>query len=132
MPTDLIIDTSAYTHFLNGSMGVKAYFTQTLRLYIPRIVLGEIYFGIFNGVRQADNLRNLQTLLASPRVADLDTSKQTAKIYGEIAAELRKSGTPIRQNDIWIAALAKEHGFPLLSFDSGFKHVMGLELILPT
>jgi len=59
----------------------------------------------------------------------LQLSEQTARVFGEVATLLRRGGIAIQQNDIWIAALCKEHGFALATRDQGFQHVLGLEVI---
>jgi predicted nucleic acid-binding protein len=57
--------------------------------------------------------------------SDADTTRR----YGEIAAELRRAGRPIQQNDIWIAALCKQHGYILATRDTDFSTIIGLETI---
>ena len=53
--------------------------------------------------------------------------------FGRIAAALRKAGTPIPTNDIWIAAHVFETGAELITFDRHFDSVRGLPLTtLPT
>jgi predicted nucleic acid-binding protein len=59
----------------------------------------------------------------------LQLNQQTTRIFGEIAALLRQDGIAIQQNDIWIAALCKQHGFALATRDWGFQRVFGLEVI---
>ena len=53
---------------------------------------------------------------------------QTAREYAQIRAQLRRAGTPIPENDVWIAALAKEHGWPLATDDEHFRRIAGLRL----
>jgi predicted nucleic acid-binding protein len=53
----------------------------------------------------------------------------TAEHYAEIRVELKRSGRPIPVNDLWIAALARQHALPLLSRDQHFEFVRGLERI---
>jgi len=50
----------------------------------------------------------------------------TADRYSRIALQLRRQGTPIPSNDIWIAAQAMEYGAELLTSDRHFEHVGGL------
>jgi len=93
------------------------------------IVLGELYYGIFLGSKQRENLSNLNRLLALPRVELLHVDEVTAKLFGEIATELRRVGRPIQQDDMWIAALCKQHGYMLATADKDFDAITGLELI---
>jgi PIN domain len=57
--------------------------------------------------------------------AVVDITKPTTHCYAEIALELRRKGKPIPTNDIWIAALCRQHSFPLLSRDRHFDWVAG-------
>lgn len=52
---------------------------------------------------------------------------QVAQAYAEIFADLRRNGTPIPTNDLWIAAIAKAHKLILVTNDHHFKHVKGLQ-----
>jgi predicted nucleic acid-binding protein len=40
--------------------------------------------------------------------------------------ELRRKGRAIPGNDLWIAALARQHALPLISRDQHFDFVSGL------
>jgi predicted nucleic acid-binding protein len=54
----------------------------------------------------------------------------TAEVYGQISARLSRFGVPIPQNDIWIAAIAKQAGLPLATGDKHFSEVDGLPVLL--
>ena len=56
------------------------------------------------------------------------TSPEIARRYGEIFAQLRRAGTPIPINDVWIAATTLDCGGHLLTFDGDFRSVTGLEV----
>jgi predicted nucleic acid-binding protein len=71
----------------------------------------------------------LDHFLGSSRTEVLEIDGDTARLYGEVATQLRQSGWPIQQNDIWIAALCKQHGYALATADSGFRNIFGLEVI---
>jgi len=49
--------------------------------------------------------------------------------YAEIRLQLASAGTPIPMNDLWIAAIARQHKLPILSRDTHFDHVSGLTRI---
>lgn len=91
-------------------------------------VLGEIRFGILNGRKKQKYTELLDNFLSNVRVEVLDITNTTAKLYGEIATQLRQVGRSIRPNDIWIAALCKEHGYKLATNDDGFEDILGLEI----
>lgn len=94
-------------------------------LFIPVIVLGELCFGALGSSRAEENLRRLQEFA---EVSNILTCEQaTARTYGEAKDGLRRKGCPIPENDIWIAATAIQHDLILVSRDSHFEHVDGLE-----
>jgi predicted nucleic acid-binding protein len=53
----------------------------------------------------------------------------TAQHYAEVRDELRRRGRPIPENDVWIAALAREHAQPVVSRDEHFDHVVGIRRV---
>ena len=122
----IVLDTSAYAAFFRGEQSVKKRLATSSRILIPYVVLAELHFGFYRGNQAQENLKNLSTFMRSPRVEVIYPTPQTAQIYGEVAMELANAGTPIQQNDIWIAALCKERGVPLLSLDEGFQNILGL------
>ena len=75
------------------------------------------------GNHRQRNRDELTEFLAVPRVAIVDVTQATGQRYAHIFAYLRREGTPIPTNDIWIAALAMEHGIELLTADSHFRRV---------
>jgi predicted nucleic acid-binding protein len=96
-------------------------------LAVPAIVLEEYHYGIRQSRNRARYERWLAGLIATCRVLAVDEG--TADCYAEIRHELRHTGTPIPGNDLWIAALARQHGFAVLSRDHHFDHVAGLTRI---
>jgi predicted nucleic acid-binding protein len=96
---------------------------------LPIVVLGELWFGFISGSRLRQNTETLERFVATPRVRVLELGEQTTRIFGEIATLLRRAGIAIQQNDIWIAALCKQHGFALATRDCGFQRVPGLEVV---
>lgn len=130
----LALDTNAYKTLSGGEPQIAAEVRRAEVVGLPIIVLGELWFGFMNGSRLRQNTETLERFLATPRVQILQFDEQTARMFGEIATLLRQIGITIQQNDIWIAALCKQHGFVLATRDQGFQHVLGLEVIeiLPT
>lgn len=56
----------------------------------------------------------------------LPLTAETARQYARLRGALKRAGTPIPENDLWIAALAIEHGWPLATRDAHFACVPGL------
>lgn len=126
---NVALDTNAYTALGRGDKILSKLIASVVHIGLPITVLGEIHFGIMNGSQTKTNSILLERFLSSARVEILEVNDSTAKLYGEIATELRRTGRPIQQNDIWIAALCKQHGYRLVTNDTGFLNITGLELI---
>lgn len=88
-------------------------------------------FGFRNGNRFDKNLAELREFIENPYVELLAVTLETADRFGRVAASLRRRGTPIPQNDIWVAAHTLECGAELVSLDQHFKRVEGLAVIYP-
>jgi tRNA(fMet)-specific endonuclease VapC len=124
-----LLDTNAYVELLKGNAEVVSLVRGAERLVFSIVVVGELLFGFRNGNRYDKNLATLDEFLSQPWVELQLVTRTTADRFGRIAAALRKAGTPIPTNDIWIAAHASETGSELISFDRHFDSVRGLPLI---
>lgn len=125
----LALDTNAYKALSEGDPLLSEEMRRAETVGLPVIVLGELWFGFMNGSKLRQNTTTLERFLATPRVQVLQLDEQTTRVFGEVATLLRRAGISIQQNDIWIAALCKQHGFVLGTRDQGFQHVLGLEVI---
>lgn len=130
MGDTVVIDTNAYVAFMNGEQWAYDIMSTYSTIFMPFIVLGELDYGFFNGNKTQENLRKLHAFLQTPRVQVLNQTGNSARIYGQISAELAKAAKPMQTNDIWIAALCKEFDYPLATHDQGFQNILGLELII--
>jgi tRNA(fMet)-specific endonuclease VapC len=122
----LVLDTSAYSHFRAGHPVVLDMMASAAVVLMPVVVLGELEAAFRGGDRAAQNRVTLSEFLEEPWVSVLEVTRQVAQRYGAVHADLRRAGTPIPSNDIWIAALSLERGGHLLTFDRDFGHVNGL------
>ena len=125
----LALDTNAYKALGEGNQQLAEEARTAEAVGLPVIVLGELWFGFMNGTKLRQNAATLERFLATPRVRVLELDRQTTRVFGEIATLLRQAGIAIQQNDIWIAALCRQHGFVLATRDRGFQQVLGLEVI---
>lgn len=122
------IDTSAYSAFNRGDTRLNQVFTPDNELFVPLIVLGELRAGFSCGNRKERNEELLLRFLARPNVSILVPSDKTTNEYASIFAYLRYIGRPCGTNDIWIAALAREHDLPLVTMDSDFHAIENLKI----
>lgn len=88
------------------------------------ITLGELYYGAYNSGKVASNLQNIRQFAQLVTVLGCDAA--TGERYGQIKRALRIKGTPIPENDIWIAAVALQHSLTLATRDEHFQKVDGL------
>ena len=126
----LVLDTSGYTHLRAGHDDVHSLVASAAVVHVPTIVLGELDGGFRVGRRERENQIALNEFLAEPFVTTIPVTGAVARRYGAVFAELRRSGTPVPVNDMWIAACAQEVAAPLLTFDRDFERIHGLETIL--
>ena len=119
----ILIDSNRFIDFCAGDEEVVETFEQAAVLVIPFIVLAEIRAGAQLAKRGENQLRALSELLNQPGVRTVHSTDGTAHHYASIFAQLRRKGTPIPTNDIWIAALALEHNLILYSRDAHFDKI---------
>ena len=123
-----LLDTNAYVELLKGNVEVASLVRSAEQLVFSIVVVGELLFGFRNGNRYDKNLALLDEFLSQPWVELQLVTRTTADRFGRVAAALRKAGTPIPTNDIWIAAHVFETGAELITFDRHFDSVRGLPL----
>lgn len=122
------LDTSAFSDFNRGDGRLLKWFNSENEILISQIVIGELRAGFAAGNRREENERLLQKFLDSPSVRTVTITDATTKLMAEIYLRLRKAGTPIGTNDMWIAAISLEHDVPLLTTDSDFEKIPDLIL----
>lgn len=121
------LDTNIIIDLFKGNREIADKIDQAKNIYLPIPALGELYLGAESSDRKQHHLQQIKTLLRLVQI--LNTSEQTAEIYGSIKTHLKRQGKPIPENDIWIAALAKEHNLPVVTRDNHFKHIPELKII---
>lgn len=94
---------------------------------VPVTTLGELEGGFELGTRPKENRVALDEFLDEPFVSVLSISRSVARRYGRLFAALRRAGTPIPINDVWIAAAAQDCGGHLVTFDEDFRRVEALD-----
>ena len=126
----LVLDTSAYSRLRHGHETVLDLVAIAESVLLPVTVLGELEAAFELGGRVKENRVVLNDFLDEPYVSILPSDRSVARQYGQIFARLRRAGTPIPVNDIWIAATTFDCGGHLLTFDRHFELIEGLQLTL--
>jgi tRNA(fMet)-specific endonuclease VapC len=123
----VILDTNALSAAADGDPSVIEILARTDQVAIPVIVLGEYRYGIAQSRNRIIYTNWLNGLLNDCLV--LDINEPTTHDYAEITQELKRKGKPIPSNDLWIAALCRQHSMHLLSRDQHFDLVTGITRI---
>ena len=120
MEVRFAVDTNRYTDFCANDSSTVEIFRGAAEIFIPFVVLGELRAGFKLGKSSDKNERNLVKFLNLPGVQTLHPDDQTSFFYASIFSDLRKKGTPIPTNDLWIAALVLQHELVLFTRDAHF------------
>jgi tRNA(fMet)-specific endonuclease VapC len=124
------LDTSAYSQFKRGHPAVTELIDRAGWIGVPSIVIGELWVGFLLGGRANRNQSDLAEFLSNPVVEELPLDGEIGEIYGEIVVALRKAGTPVPSNDIWIAATAARTGAPVLTYDVHFAAIQRVRSLI--
>lgn len=120
----MILDTNAVSALLGGDPHLDDLLAATDRHHLPTVVVGEYRFGLQRS-RRRDHLEDGLAILISDSVV-LPIDLTTTIHYARVRDELSRLGTPIPENDVWIAALARQHDLPVVSRDRHFDRVAGM------
>ncbi len=114
-----LLDTSVVADLLRGSIDLKSLFGEAAQFYLCGITLGELYYGASVSARPEYQRQVIDTLVGHYRLLPFGRSVQIA--YAQIKRFLRSQGTPIPENDVWVASLACAYRLPLLTKDRHFE-----------
>ncbi len=123
----MILDTNAISALFDGDTALHVVLAAADRHHLPVIALGEYRYGLKSS-RQRLALETLIDQLEAESLA-VTLNSATARHYADIRHELKTAGHPIPENDIWIAALARQHRLPIVSRDAHFDAVSGVRRI---
>jgi tRNA(fMet)-specific endonuclease VapC len=122
----VLLDTNIVIALFAGEAAVEKRLIQTDTVFLPSIVLGELYFGARKSGKVEVNLTRIEDFAISNSVLTCDS--ETAKVYGLIKSILQAKGRPIPENDIWIAAVAQQHRLTLVTRDTHFDQIDDLNI----
>jgi tRNA(fMet)-specific endonuclease VapC len=118
----ILLDTNAYSDWRRHGQWNRTISTAT-EVLMPAIVLGELRYGFLGTAKAVENETKLGRFLRHPAVRVVSVGESTSRCYAHLKHFLRMQGTPIPENDIWIAALALEHAVPVMTTDAHFNHL---------
>lgn len=124
MSGKFLLDTNIVISIFAGDEFILSKLKLNPQIFIPSIVLGELFYGAHLSTHSKSNIARIEKFAAHCPVLNCDAD--TAIAYARIKAELKMKGKPIPENDIWISALSIQHKIKLVSRDSHFDFVDGL------
>lgn len=122
----LLLDTNAYVGFKQNITNLVEIIVDAEWILFSPVVLGELMFGFRNGTKFQENMKDLNRFIQHDAVEVVQIGKITSDRYSRIAAQLKRKGSPIPSNDIWIAAQTMEYGAELITADRHFNKIDGL------
>lgn len=125
----LAIDTNCCVSYFRGGKDTLTLFQHADWIFVPFVVMAELQCGFVLNKQSQLEEKFFTQLLNAPRVSSLFPDEETTRHYAQLFAQLKKQGTPIPANDIWIAALVSQHNLLLHSRDSHFDHLPQLARI---
>lgn len=123
----IALDTNAYVDFCRGEPENVDLLEKADSIHLPFVVVAELRAGFAMGRRGSDNERVLGLFLGKPGIHVLFADDETTHQYAALFRQLRRQGTPIPTNDIWIAALVLQHGLTLRARDRHFDQLPHLQ-----
>jgi predicted nucleic acid-binding protein len=115
----ILLDTNAYSALVLGKGSIVSVLQMSGQLYLCPPVIAELRLGFKLGSKEEENEKKLQKFLSSSGMLDIDL--ETTNIYADLAAYARKCGFSLSHNDLWIAAISKQYGARLLTYDKDFS-----------
>lgn len=122
----ILLDTSIVIELFTGNKTIADRISKLNEFYVPIMVVGELYTGVFSSLQESKHLKKLNDFLEIATI--IGANEKTAEQYGKIMSELRKRGHPIPTNDVWISAIALQYEFTLVAMDKHFKEITNLNL----
>jgi len=123
----VILDTNSVIAYINGDTEVARRIELIPELLLPAIVIGEMVYGAMESAHCEDNLKSLKEFASVCGI--IRCGESAAYEYGRIKSKLKHKGRKIPENDMWIAACAKDFNLPLLSRDAHFDYVDDLQRV---
>ncbi|MEW6281821.1 MAG: type II toxin-antitoxin system VapC family toxin [Candidatus Eremiobacterota bacterium] len=124
------LDTSGYSHLKRGRPEAVEVLDQADFIFVPSVVVGELWTGFLRGSRAEQNRQELLEFLSHPVVQEVPVDREVAIFYAELVDSLRRAGKPLPTNDIWIAAAAGCEGATVVTYDEHFLAIQRVPVLL--
>ncbi|MBU1181960.1 MAG: type II toxin-antitoxin system VapC family toxin [Proteobacteria bacterium] len=121
-----ILDTNIVIALFANDIAVQQRLGATEHVFIPSIVLGELYYGAYKSINIKENISKINEFAQANSILVCDM--KTASHYGRIKNDIRIKGCPIPENDIWIAALGSQYQFTVVSRDEHFEEIESITI----
>jgi len=121
-----LLDTNIIIALFADDKAIKDNLGKAGEVFVPSIAIGELCYGARKSARARENLARIDEFAANNVVLGCDT--ETARRYGDVKNALQTKGHPIPENDIWIAAVALQHGLTLVTRDIHFGEIESLSI----
>jgi tRNA(fMet)-specific endonuclease VapC len=118
------LDTNIIIALFAGNESILAKLAQVSEVFITSTILGELYYGALKSSRIQENLKRITDFTVGCTILNCD--EETAGEYGRIKVELIQKGKMIPENDIWIAATARQHDLTIVTKDEHFSFIKDL------
>src|SRR5271157_981303 len=123
-----LVDTNIVIALFAGDPAIVGSLESKMAVFLCVPVIGELRYGALASARVEQNLARLDEFSKAVEVLPCDS--ETAVFYSAVKFDLRRKGRPIPENDVWIAAIGRQHRLTLVSRDSHFQQIEGLDIEL--
>lgn len=119
-----LLDTNIIVALFKNDESVRKQLAATSEVLVPAIAIGELHYGAQHSAQVEKNVRQVREFAAHSAVLACDVV--TAEHYGQVKNELKAKGRPLPENDIWIAAIPKQHSLTVVTRDQHFQEIDGV------
>lgn len=123
----MILDTNAISALADADPDIARVLGDTTDAALPFIAYAEFRYGLHGSSRPEIGMQQLVQL--AKNLPLLFPNFDTLEIYAQLKDQLKRKGRNIPENDLWIAALARQHDSPVLSQDRHFDYVPSIRRI---
>ncbi|WP_266367098.1 type II toxin-antitoxin system VapC family toxin [Tellurirhabdus rosea] len=124
MTGNYLLDTNIIVAFLKGESSIVERVVSPIELKVCSIIIGELLYGAYNSTKVEANLERVEQV--KELIDSIPINDGTAAVYGRLKQHLKRNGTPIPENDVWIAAIALQNNLTLATRDRHFDKIDGL------